>query len=44
MVNYGWLVLAFVKATFQAPSFVILIHREVLNPSHGNYRMRILEF
>ena len=39
MVNYGWLVLAFVKATFQAPSFVILIHREVLNPSHSNYRM-----
>ena len=25
-VNYGWLVLAFVKATFQTPSFVILIH------------------
>ena len=39
MVNYGRLGLGFVKATLQAPSFVILIHRKVLNPSHSNYRM-----
>ena len=38
MVNYGRIGLAFVKATFQAPSFVILIHHEVLNPSHSNYQ------
>ena len=36
MVKYGRLVFAFVKATFQTPSLVILVHLEVLNPSHSN--------